>query len=285
VTFQETKETVASIIARERADPRMNPVGVTALLDHGKVTDRAIVLFHGFTNCPYQYRILGKMFFERGYNVYIPRIPHSGYRDRMTTALAELTVAELKQCSLSSVTIAEGLGRSVDVFGLSLGGVMAAWLAQSRRVASMMALSPFFALPFIPAPLASLTIHTMLLLPNRFVWWDPRVKDTTGPSYAYPRFPTHALAVCLQLGQSVLDMASHVPPLAERCILVVNPGDPAISIPAAFAVWNRWEGHAQRLEEITLSGVPKQHDIIDPTNYPAAVTQVYPQLIEFMRPA
>lgn len=284
MNFAETKETIARIVADERADPLIDPLGVTTVLDHGKATDRAIVLFHGFTNCPYQYRILGKMFFERGYNVYIPRVLRGGYRDRMTTEMAGLTLAEVKQSSLGAVAIAEGLGASVDVFGLSVGAVMAAWVAQSRKVSTMMALAPFFALPFVPAQLGAPVAQALLLLPNWFMWWDPRVKDKMGPPYAYPRFPTHALAVCLQLGQSVSAMARQVPPLAGRCILIVNPGDPAVSNAASFDVWNRWEGRAPALEEITLSGVPKQHDIIDPTNYPAAATVVYPRLIELMGP-
>lgn len=284
MNFAETKETIARIVADERADPLINPLGVTAVLDHGRATARAIVLFHGFTNCPYQYRILGKMFFDRGYNVYIPRVLRGGYRDRMTTAMAALSLAEVKQSSLSAVAVAEGLGESVDVFGLSVGAVMAAWVAQSRKVATLMALAPFFALPFVPGPLGPLTTQALLLLPNWFMWWDPRLRENNGPPYSYPRFPTHALAVCLQLGQSVYDMARQVPPLAERCILIVNPGDPAVSNAASFAVWNRWEGRAPLLEEITLNGVAKQHDIIDPTNYPAAVTLVYPRLVELIGP-
>jgi alpha-beta hydrolase superfamily lysophospholipase len=70
--------------------PNVNPVCHTRLYTHGRQTERALVLLHGFTNCPRQFDDLGKDFFARGWNVLIPRYPRHGYTDRLNTAIAEL---------------------------------------------------------------------------------------------------------------------------------------------------------------------------------------------------
>ena len=46
--------------------PELNPVCLSILLTHGKRTKRAVVFFHGLTNCPEQFRELGRTFYELG---------------------------------------------------------------------------------------------------------------------------------------------------------------------------------------------------------------------------
>jgi len=52
----------------------------TELLTHGVRTPRVIVLFHGVTNCPAQFDSLGRLLYERGANVLIPRLPVTASR-------------------------------------------------------------------------------------------------------------------------------------------------------------------------------------------------------------
>jgi hypothetical protein len=56
-------------------DERVNPVCASRGLLHGRKTEKAIILIHGITNCPQQFAPLGEQFFERGYNVLLPRMP------------------------------------------------------------------------------------------------------------------------------------------------------------------------------------------------------------------
>ena len=44
----------------------LNPVCRSILLTHGIRTERAVVFFHGLTNCPQQFRELGQIFFDMG---------------------------------------------------------------------------------------------------------------------------------------------------------------------------------------------------------------------------
>jgi carboxylesterase len=57
---------------------RVMPDGASLMLVHGSKTPRAIVLIHGLTNSPRQFRELAEQFYERGYNVIVPRLPEHG---------------------------------------------------------------------------------------------------------------------------------------------------------------------------------------------------------------
>ena len=46
--------------------PEINPVCRSILLTHGLRTERAVVFFHGYTNCPQQFRELGHIFYDLG---------------------------------------------------------------------------------------------------------------------------------------------------------------------------------------------------------------------------
>src|SRR5579875_3395433 len=92
--YAEALEQFAALQALD--DDEVNPVCRSALLDHGRRTDRAIVLIHGMTNCPQQYAQFGKLLHDKGFNVLIPRMPKNGLKDRNTKALGTLTPAALE---------------------------------------------------------------------------------------------------------------------------------------------------------------------------------------------
>jgi esterase/lipase len=81
-TYADAVARIQAFQAREGAE--VNPLCRTALLTHGQWVERAITFLHGFTSCPKQFDQLGQRFFERGYNVFIPREPNHGLADRMT---------------------------------------------------------------------------------------------------------------------------------------------------------------------------------------------------------
>src|SRR5215469_13433750 len=112
--------------------PELNPVCLSILLTHGKRTKRAVVFFHGLTNCPEQFRELGHTFYELGYNVLIPRLPRHGLADRRVENLTPLKAEELRDCADASVDIACGLGEKVYVAVLSAAASLASEVAQHR---------------------------------------------------------------------------------------------------------------------------------------------------------
>jgi esterase/lipase len=281
-SFAAAVAAIEALRAAERADPTLDPRCLPFVLQHGGTTDRAIVLFHGFTNCPRQFETLAPLFFARGFNVYVPRLPRHGLQDKLTSEPARLTAGELIACATRSAQLAGGLGRSLYVLGLSVGATVAAWLAQTHALQCAVAVAPFFSVVRVPAFVEPLLAGALTLAPNLEVWWDPRVKAAGLPDHAYPRFSTHALAQCLELGESIRSLARETAPRAARSILVLNAKDPAIDNAAARDVWKLWRARGGATQEFTFENLDARHDIIEPTTYPDAATLVYPVLLQLV---
>src|SRR5829696_7300656 len=62
----------------------VNPLCHTRLLGHGTKTARAIVIFHGISNCPHQFTAIAETLYAQGYNVLLARLPRQGMADRLS---------------------------------------------------------------------------------------------------------------------------------------------------------------------------------------------------------
>jgi pimeloyl-ACP methyl ester carboxylesterase len=283
-SFTATVAGIGAVIDADRANPLIEAAALPRLYHHGRPTDHAVLLYHGFTNCPQQFDELAQRLHARGCNVYVPRIPLHGYRDRLTLALADLTVAQLERATTDSYQLARGLGERISAVGLSLGGSMALALAQREPIDHAVPIAPFLAPIGFPDWLALATMAVVSWLPDRYTWWDPRIKEQSRPLYAYPGFPSHALAQCIFFGNGVVRASNAgAAPLAKRCTLVTNAGESAVNSAVAVDVIERWNRAGARYDHVVLSdlGAPR-HDIIDPTTFPAARTLVYPKLEEIV---
>ncbi len=276
----------ADALKRARAfmaldDDSIMPRARTKLLDHGARTSLAVVLFHGITNNPVQYELLAPMVHEKGANIFVPRMPEHGDRDRMTDRLAGLTAETLLASANEAVDIAFGLGEAVAVLGISMGGSLAAYFAQYRSVRIAVPVAPDFALLQLPYGVSRLFASIFRMLPNVFFWWDPRTRGAQRPLTAYPRCPTHALMQTLRVGDDVHAAAKTRKPLAARIITIVNRCDGAVNNEVTAEVcaeWTSWNGVESRYVE--LRNLPENHDIIDPQNPLARTQLVYPKLLE-----
>lgn len=65
-----------------------------------------------------------------GDNVYVPQLPQQALKRANADDLSRLTADQLRDVGDASVDIATVLGDTVVVLGLSLGGNIAAWVAQ-----------------------------------------------------------------------------------------------------------------------------------------------------------
>ncbi|HET9029717.1 MAG TPA: alpha/beta fold hydrolase [Candidatus Aquilonibacter sp.] len=265
-------------------DDRIEPFARTRLLDHGAKTPLAIVLFHGLTNHPGQYAEFAPQLHALGHNVYVPRMPYQGYRDRLTKALAALTAEELLKAAYDAVDVARGLGERVAVLGISAGGLQCAYLAQYREdVDVSVPVAPDFAVLQLPYGASKALGWVMRKMPNFFVWWDPRIREAQRPKTAYPRFPTHALAQTLRISDAVIEAAKREKPLATRIEAVLNRADPAVNNDVTHEVLRDWRGLRKHgISYYEFSTLPENHDIIDPDNPMAATQTVYPKLIDIL---
>lgn len=280
VTSFET--TVAAIHAEaERDTMDLSPECRSILLDHGGRTGRVYLFFHGITNCPIQFAALGQRLYETGANVYIPRTPHHGLQDRMTTDLQNLEAQELADFADHSLDLAQGLGDTVIVSGLSLGAVLAAYLAQERPVDLAVPIAPLLGPEMAPAWAARPLTRAALVLPNRFIWWNSKQKeDLPGPKRVYPRFATRAMAETMRLGAFVEDRAAGGAPKARHIVMVTIAKDPAVNNEANAALVRAWQARAH--ERVQAYEFPESlrlgHDVIDPDQPYQRIGVVYPIL-------
>lgn len=252
---------------------------------HGERRARAVVLLHGLSNCPQQFDRLGQQLYERGDNVLIPRMPHHGYADRLTDVMRRLTAHELTAATDEAIDIARGLGETLVVAGLSAGGLLAAWAAQERSdVNRAIIISPAFAPYGWDRRRVPLLTPLILLLPNRFMWWDSERRETIGPAHAYPRFSTRALAQLFSIGTSLFRKARREKPKARSMVMVTNDADRSVSAEAADELVQLWRAHGATIEEYRFTGLPAMlHDLIDPAQPGQRVEQVYPVLIRLIQ--
>lgn len=262
----------------------VNPRCQTQLLSHGHATERAIVLIHGMTNCPRQYRQLAPLFFERGYNVLIPRMPGNGLLDRDTTALARLSIAELKQFGHQVVDLARGLGKRVTVVGISAGGTLVAWLAQTRGdVDVAVCIAPLFGLlpnlPILNDPANFALTRLFALAPNIMTQRVAPFKG--GPPQSYRGFATRGLAWVMLLGREVYRAARTERPAAGSILMMLNPVDPAVNGAISQTVLGRWRRQGARADVYTFDPARKLiHDVIDPEQAEQQCDYTYPILLE-----
>ena len=225
------------------------------------------------------------MLHARGENVYVPRLPRHGYKDRLTRIPGDLTVAEIESDARNAARLAASLGRRVSAAGISLGATMALWLAQTGGIDAAVGIAPFLMVPVIPRGPGMLLMRALLALPNRFLWWDPRLKERMLPPYAYPGFWTHCLAQSVAAGGTIFTALAAAAPAAAHCSVVVNARDPAVNNGVARDIVARWQARGATYELVTWDGLGKVHDVIDPSTYPAAPVNVYPRLLALLEGA
>jgi carboxylesterase len=263
----------------------INPVCCTQLLSHGQKQPRAIVFLHGFTNCPAQFTQLAGQFYARGYNVLNIRLPRHGLADRLTSALSGLTATDLVNLTTEAVDIAQGLGTEVTVMGLSLGGALTAWAAQSRRdLHRAVLVSPALGLTPPILGYSRWIANGLALWPNFYQWWDPVAQvDKSGPQHAYPRFASRGLAALLYVANHVRTEATRSKPAAQVIYVITNANDPVIDRGVVNTVVAAWRKHGATVQTHEF---PAEwhllHDLIDPTQPEAQVERVYPQLLAWI---
>jgi len=259
----------------------MNPVCRTQLMTHGHKTDDVMVFVHGYENCPEQFRELGARYFDMGYNVLIANMPQHGMEDRFTTALSDITASQLVSYGDQVVDIARGLGDRVSMAGLSAGGIVTAWAAQSRDDLHLaVLLDPAFGVKTIPTAFTVPTMNGAAVLPESYIWIDPELEADFPPAWVYPRHSAHALAQLLRLGFAVQAAAGREGPGAAHILVITNANDTAVNNDLTAQVVAKWRAHSADVATYEFpASLGLDHDVIDPNRPEQQIELVYPVVI------
>lgn len=199
----------------------------------GRKTARAVVIFHGLTSVPEQFRLIADAYAAQGYNVWLPRLPRHGLTDRMTDQLSHLTSQELRDFVDGAVDIGTGLGDSLTVVGLSGGGALTLWAAAERpEVDKAFVISPLLLPAGYPDWQMRILVRALRLSPaDLFQWHDDRVKDSDQQAWGYPRQSYKAVAALLRMAYWVEAKAVGTPfPVVPEVVLVRNDGDTDLDV-------------------------------------------------------
>ncbi|MDP9792246.1 carboxylesterase [Catenuloplanes nepalensis] len=259
---------IAERAAREEAEPGLRAECRSRALLHDAPVAKSVLMLHGFTDCPAQFAELAQVYFERGYNVYVPLAPRHGFPDR--TAIAGMQARELAEYASGALDVAVALGDETGVIGMSGGGVLATWLTTNRvdDVRHLLAISPFYR----PAPSQAPPI---VIKPFTVLFGFRLVPDVVNGN----DFSFAALAQYLRLGLT-MDTGRDDGNLATIAV-VTSPNDDfidlgrAVSIPRDIA-----EGRGLRL---TAREIPADtgigHDAVDPAGLGDAKDALYEQYV------
>jgi carboxylesterase len=284
-TYAEAIDRFEKLSAQD--DGRVTAVCRSQLLTHGEKVERSIVLVHGIPNCPQQYAKLGPLFFERGLNVLMPRMPHHGYADRATRDLRLLTIEELRAFADETTDIACGLGEQVIYLGLSAGGILATWAAQFRAdVAKAVVIAPALNVAHVPARLNPVLIFAMNGLPDRYLKRSEAAMAVT-PPYVYYGQSSRAVGQLMRFGAYATRAARMTTPAAQSILVVTSAFDTVVDNATIRLLVNRWRAHNAR--NLTTYEFPLDqrivHDMIDPVRGDQQVDKVYPVLLDLILPA
>jgi carboxylesterase len=271
------------LVARDH--PGVSLSGRTRAYVHGERRPRAVVLLHGMSASPAQFERVAADLFDRGHNVVVPRLPRHGHADRLSTALERLRPEDLYRAVDEYVTVARELGDRVTVAGFSLGGLLAAWIGQHFEVDRCVPIAPFFGIALIPNRLMNTVAERLLRVPNRFLWWNPILRDRHIAACGYPRYTTHAIAHSYRIARSLLDEALTTSPGAQHVTIVTNAAEVAVNNHAVRRLYRRWRRHRpDSVELAVLTGLPLSHDIVSPLRPWRLADRVHPRLVNAIDP-
>jgi hypothetical protein len=130
----------------------------------------------------------------------------------------------------------------------------------------------------------SLLARLAYLLPNFFIWWDPKFKDRRGPAHGYPRFATHAYAALFQTAGSVLATARKDRPKAGELAVITNANEPRLDNRFTYRLVDEWRRRGAKVSTYEFPASDHlPHDLIDPANEEQNIELVYPVVARMIR--
>ncbi len=258
----------------------VSAAGGSLLLAHGESTARAYVLLHGTTNSPAQLQAYGRYLFDRGHNVFIPRMPYHGLRSGQVSELARLTTDDLRAFARDTAAVGGGLGDDLVLIGASGGAAVAAWTAvMLPRVTRTLLLVPFFGFRHLPAGLTGRAAQILLRLPDRTLH---RPGEKHRP-WAYPGQSTRGIAAYLVLANEIMAAAEKGAAPQGEIIVITTASDNLVNngtTSRLVALWRDAGTIVEQFEFERVEAVP--HDTVDPAADPRVRQLVFQKMLALL---
>jgi pimeloyl-ACP methyl ester carboxylesterase len=277
-------ESIARIAIRQSVDDSVAVAGGRSILmTHGARAPRVYVLLHGFSDAPTQFATVGAHLFDDGDNVYIPRLPHHAERSAPLRALARVRAEELASFGDSTADIARGLGDTIIVVGLSAGGVIAGWIAQTHAtVHRAVLIAPAIAPGGLSDDQGAGLVVLASTLPDI---QRARARDSSRLENV-PGITTRGLAELLRLGRRVYDAADNKPSGARNVVFLLNALDHTVSEDASVDLAQRWFDRGAAVSVYRFGAAAKlPHNVMELTERGGNVEVVYPVVEALARAA
>lgn len=258
------------------------------VLTHGTKTEKVVVFFHGYTSCPGQFKGLGEALYNEGYNVYIPRAPYHGYKDKTTSVINNLTSQKYIDYAEQAIQVAHGLGDKVTVGGLSGGGNLTSWIAiNDNSVEKAIVLSPGYGFQAIPKNLTMPAAKLFMVVPSFFVPYDKNNPQGDPASNLYAGYTTKSLANVLNVGRQVYEKLLKSQVSTKKIVFVINDNDDQISLEAFNDVKevleeNNGTGSTAFTSHTFPTSMNLGHDYIDPNFNQATKETTYKEIVRLI---
>jgi carboxylesterase len=226
-SYDAASSRIEQIQAEEEAQDLI-PQGKSIALLTGSQENTAVVVFHGYTSVPAQFRVIAQGYRDQGYNVWVPRLPYHGESDKMTRDFSKITERVARDFADDNIDIARGLGKNVVVIGLSGGGSLGVWAGAERKdVAQTVLISPVLHPLGLPEWADRPVARALRISPvDVYRWWDEDKKADNVEGYNYPRLSLGGLAAMLSLTHFVEDrVGDSGKPVTTKTLLIRNNGD------------------------------------------------------------
>jgi esterase/lipase len=263
----------------QQSDSAVATGGESIIFVHGHRTPRAFVLFHGLTNSPRQFAKLAATLSDSGDNVFVPRLPEHALRGATSSDLGRLTAESLRDVADAAIDIASGLGDTVVVLGVSLGGNEAAWTAQFRQVGRVVILAPALGLSHVSTSVETPIMNLTLRVPNYSKKEGP---DTLRPDRELG-WSSRGVGQMLRLGTAIRRAADNHAPGARDIRVLVNAHDHTVNRQAIDELVEHWSaagGHVSMFELADTLRLP--HDIVDPDELTGNTRVTYPVILDLL---